>query len=103
MAYHYPNISNIYVLKCTLKKLARIPGSKVLPSWFKHWAICVNGFCFEVKRGEEGEKGEKGTPDRIRGLSLQEWKELNPRWNKKPLKVGVTDKSWEQIAWDGES
>jgi hypothetical protein len=111
MPMHYPEGSYIYVLVCTLDKLSRIPGSKGLPNWSKHWAILVGGFCFEVKRGRDGVKrgqggvkrGQDGNPDTIRGLPFHEWKRENPNWNKRFIKVGVTTKDWENIVLDCKS
>lgn len=82
--------SKIHVLVCPLKSSGHFPSSSLLPRQFKHYALLVNDYCFEVR-------GKMGHPAGPAAEKFKYWKRDNDGWNEKKILVGVTDASWDEI------
>lgn len=64
-----------------------------------HWAVCINGMCYELTRASDPEKKKNKLKGNywIRTLSLSDWKaikEFEKRGVSEPKLVGYTARPW---------
>lgn len=82
--------SKIYILVYPLKSSAYFLNSSLLPRRFKHYAILVDEYCFEVR-------GKMGNPAGPAAEKFKYWKRDKDGWNRNKILVGLTDASWDEI------
>lgn len=112
MEYQYVNVSGypIYLYTTPLSSQSKIlPHFKTPVDVISHWAICIQGQCYELKKNNDKNKSKTDPKYVIRSLPEQEWKDMkrvkenNRPYHKVPEPIGYTSRpfSIETIKYIG--